>query len=301
MSDHNTENYAAMLHEAQQASLARRGHTAPAHIRDRLPRKAKNAGINVPNPSYAEPVPVEYDLEELIRRYEIPTLGQLRTDHMSPEAAAEMQEVKAMLRGWRERVGDGENLSVLLSSPTSGTGKTHMAGWAAYSFCEVLAPAYEPSMWDGTDVFDEEKGEAVIVPTTLTLTDQELLDMQNDANWRTKMRVIRTDDPTKPIRHWNMPKLIVVDDIGQAGLINKVKQDPAIQEGERKSRYFRFVDWAYTAGIPLFITTNLAIDYLKHEYFNTYTWTRLDEMTRDGHMYGMTEVPPYRQEISGRK
>lgn len=94
--------------------------------------------------------------------------------------------------------------------------------------------------------------------------------------------------------------VVVVDDAGDTeGLIPFVRQDDRSQALERQARYFKLIDYCYSAGVSLIITGNLTLDALA-SHVGGRAWSRLLEMAPAGQMVDLTGVPDYRRQTGGR-
>ena len=91
--------------------------------------------------------------------------------------------------------------------------------------------------------------------------------------------------------------IIVIDDVGTEQQIPYVPS--ARQDDERRSRYFKAIDYCYTEGISVLITGNMRLNDLQ-AHMGGRAWSRLLEMAPTGQMVDMTGVPDYRRREGGR-
>ena len=93
--------------------------------------------------------------------------------------------------------------------------------------------------------------------------------------------------------------IVVLDDVGDEGVIPYVKTDADSQSAERIARYTKIIDYCYSKGISLILTTNLGIAELER-HIGGRAMSRLSEMAGRGLIVDLTGVPDYRWKKGGR-
>lgn len=109
----------------------------------------------------------------------------------------------------------------------------------------------------------------------------------------------RLDGETHASNEISGAKIVVIDDVGAEGLIPYIRQDEKTQAAEREARYFKLVDYCYSAGVSLIITGNLSLDALA-DRIGGRAWSRLLQMAPAGCMVNLSGVPDYRRRAGGR-
>lgn len=203
-------------------------------------------------------------------------IGDLKTNHNLRVADA----VHAA-HEWKARYKDGYmDASLVLSGPY-GTGKTHIA---------------KSILWSIVDVPDGHSDAAVPAGKFYLANDLLLLlaPMQN--------KTTGVVDAPRPSSIIGTAPIVVIDDIGGQQVFQYISKDD--QEHERHARYFRFIDYCYTAMVCVIITTNLSIEGLQDSQFARHiggrAFDRLSEMAPKGFMIGLDGVPSWRQKVGGR-
>ena len=110
----------------------------------------------------------------------------------------------------------------------------------------------------------------------------------------------RLDGETNASNEVDGAEIVVVDDAGSSeGMIPFVRQDDRTQAVERHARYFKLVDYCYSAGVSLIITSNTTLDELA-AHVGGRAWSRLLQMAPAGYMVNLSGVPDYRRKAGGR-
>lgn len=85
--------------------------------------------------------------------------------------------------------------------------------------------------------------------------------------------------------------IVVIDDVGTEQTLEYVAA--GAQEIEMQNRYFRIINHAYSEGVSIIITANLALSGLILRLGGR-AWSRLQQMCPPGCIVDMTGVPDYR-------
>jgi len=203
------------------------------------------------------------------------SLATLDTSH--PSVANAVKQARA----WAARKRDSyDDASMVLSGPY-GTGKTHIAKSILWSM--TLKPDGHPN--------------AAVPSGRFYLANDLLLKLSPTRDKATG--IVDTPRPSSMIG--NAP-IVVIDDVGGQQILPYVAA--ADQEHERHARYFRFIDFCYTAMVSVIITTNMSLDGLHGSEFGQHiggrAFDRLSEMAPKGFMIGLDDVPSWRQKAGGR-
>ncbi len=207
--------------------------------------------------------------EDTRRKLKRVTLDTLDTSHPMVKGAVDMA------RAWAQRKRDGvADASVVLAGGV-GTGKTHIARAILWSMCYSL----------------EDGSHTIPVGRFFHATD-----------------LIMSLEPTK--NSYNMTEIprassviggapiVIIDDIGSEMKIPFTAKENIADEIQ--ARYFRIIDYCYTAQISLVITSNLGLQQLA-QHLGRRSWDRLGVMAPAGFMWEMGNTPSWRVKESGRK
>ena len=203
-------------------------------------------------------------------------INDLDTTHHQQVATA----VQAA-RDWKTRMIGGDlDASLVLSGPY-GTGKTHIA---------------KSILW--STVYTVEGKPDVVVPVGRFFIANELLTRLAPS----QDKITNALEMPRPSSLVGNAPMVIIDDVGGQQIIPYVSRDD--QDGERHARYFRFIDYCYTAMVSVIITTNLSIEGLEDSQFARHiggrAFDRLSEMAPVGFMVGLDGVPSWRQKQGGR-
>ncbi len=206
--------------------------------------------------------------EDTRRKLQRVTLDTLDTSHHAVKGAVDMA------RAWAQRKRDGvQDASVVLAGGV-GTGKTHIARAILWSMCYCL----------------EDGSHTVPVGRFFHATD---LIMSLEP---TKNAYNMTEIPRASSIIGGAP-IVIIDDVGSEMKIPFVAKDSMMDEVQ--ARYFRIIDYCYTAQISLVITSNLGLEQLA-SHLGRRSWDRLGVMAPAGFMWEMGNAPSWRKKESGR-
>lgn len=217
----------------------------------------------------------EVDRNELAAHYGITLLDSLTTEHLSQEQAAQYNNLLSRIRQWRQLVSEPQNAGrfFVLASPEVGIGKTHMAQAVFDSFGHLLTVS-------GKDEKQFVHNGKLLKPKDA----MALFESQGDTGnlKRSQNKLTR--------RH----KVLVLDDIGREGIIQYVSQQGDGQLIEKRSRYFALIDFCYSNGISVFMTTNYDLAGLE-EFLGKAVWSRIQQRTAPQHLVELRGFPDFRE------
>ncbi len=214
--------------------------------------------------------------------YNLPSLSELTTNHMSHEKRQRFERLIISVRKWRQDAPTNSGLSFLLSSKQVGVGKTHIAKAVNASFCRVV----------GNMQYIGDVAQFRVEHRSRLFTARQLINLLGG-------------DAQKDL--WEIvPKhvtCLVIDDLGREGYLDYVKAD---QQGqEKESRYFHLINHLYETRkngrfpVNLFITTNLTANEVQ-TLLGEASWSRLLQMCPKGYIVEPGELDDYRRIVSGR-
>lgn len=237
-----------------------------------------------PAPSPQPPAPSSYrpiTFEEARSTFNLPTLGQLTTNHLNRQQANQLTELLISVRSWRTQADQRPGLSYAILSPDVGIGKTHIAESVAASYASITGDlAYE----NDAPLFTLEQ-------TARLYTARELINLLGGEH-------------AQPLSQIAPPHIrcLVIDDLGREGYLDYVKASE--QQKEKQARYFHLIDHIYKrrqgrSPVSLFITSNLLANQLT-DLLGEAVWDRLLQLAPRGYITELTGLPSYRRLASGR-
>lgn len=232
-----------------------------------------------PHPAQGSGELTAEELAQARQFFGLVTLDSLTTDHMAAAAAARYRELLAAVREWRRENVPGQ--AFVVCSKSKGAGKTHIGKAVMDSFSRIYWTGERPRFY-GAEVegITLERNGALI-------TARQCMELVGEGEgWQEKLAA----------RRW---QIVVLDDVGREGLLKFIKQDET-QVSERQARYYEFINFCYEVGLKLFMTSNLLWGEMER-FFNSATWSRLNEMAPAGNVYELLQVPDYRLLMSGRQ
>lgn len=256
--------------------------TAQEQLEQRRPANGRPLLIAdlIPGAQHVEPAPRWPEMPSRPRPQRV-ILDTLDTGHPKVRYAVQMA------RAWAERKRAGhQDISLILTGP-NGTGKTHIARAIWWSMVE------QSIEHDGAPTPDAEPQ-----PSGRFYASNDLLaKMGNSRDKETGIIV-----PVRAASVIGYPPMVVIDDVGAEQVIQFVGKED--QEAERHTRFFKAIDWCYTAQISVIVTSNLSIDELA-QHLGRRSWDRLAQMAPklpDGtnFMVDLSGVPSWRVKAGGR-
>ena len=234
----------------------------------------------IPTPSAQKVIPLSF--ADIVKRENIPTLDDLKTDHMSAEQGKLFLQKIRLFREW-DRVRRTQGLSIIICG-SYGIGKSYIANCLAHTRLNVeWGIGNEPSLVDGVPNYQ-------VHISSRFMTARDL------------MTIITRD------KHYSPKSLFqggintfVIDEIGREGKIDFVKADD--QASEIQSRYYEIVNYVATIAPDkrpsLIFTTNLETTEL-NQVFNGATRSRLSMLAPRPYILNMPKLPNYWQRLGGR-
>jgi DNA replication protein DnaC len=268
--------------------LMQNGQTSLAEKRRELASPPRHIGQINPLSATPDPRALE-DVLAAIRRPERVTLDTLDASH--PKVAYAV----SMARTWAQRKRASYlDASLVLCGP-NGVGKTHIARAIWWS---MTTRATRPE-------WDEESQTFVEQPLPGTEQPSGLFKLSND--WITALGQTRDADTglittARASALVGTSPLVVIDDVGAEQAIPFIAGEQ--QAIEKEVRFFKLVDYCYTAQISLVVTSNKPLAELA-THLGRRAWDRLTQMAPrlpngDSFMVEMFDVPSYRVATSGR-
>lgn len=238
------------------------------------------------------PLPVvrKATIADVRREYELASLDQLTTNHMSQQQKEWFNGLVANVKRWREAVKTTPYESFIISSKEVGIGKTHIAKAIMTTFSSIV----------GDLEYQDDVPQFKLWKRAKMYTAPELIRQIGIEGMG-----ISTLIPAKV-------KCIIIDDLGREGYIDYVKADQ--QANEKRRRYFELINYMYEhrrkarlgyAGrvereaTALFITTNLSTVEIK-ELMGDAAYSRLLHLCPIGNIYEINGLDDYRRVATGR-
>lgn len=216
------------------------------------------------------------------REYNLVSLNDLTTDHMTPNQRQRYDGLLSNVRQWRQDALSNNGLSFVLSSQQVGVGKTHIAKAVNASFCTFI----------GDMEYTDDVPQFRVAYSSRLYTARALINMLGGDEQKSVWEIVP--------RHI---KCLVIDDLGREGYLDYVKADQQLQE--KQSRYFHLINHLYETRrngqhpVNIFITTNLNAAEIK-ELLGEANWSRLLQMCPRGNILELDGIDDYRRVSSGR-
>lgn len=229
-------------------------------------------------------IPTRQEIKEF---FDIVTLDDFKTDHLTREQAQLFNDILQMVLNWHDRVKSGEDrLSFILCSKGNGYGKTEIAKAMMWKFHKITLTLNDDALIQHSDNLNKLVG---IKKNAKMLTGQEVMNLLGEPDWNKELR-----------KGVSKLKLLVIDEVGREEVLFE-KRDPELQIKTRQRRYNSIVNWCYQKHVNLFMTSNLTLNELKQYFGDNATWSRLDEMCPKGCRLEIEGLPDYRYKVkSGR-
>ncbi len=228
------------------------------------------------------PVTRKATMADVRNDYGLPSLSDLKTNHMSQEQRQRYDGLLVNVRKWRQDALSNRGLSFVLSSKQVGVGKTHIAKAVNASFCRVV----------GNMEYINDVPQFRMEFRSRLFTARELINMLGGDNQKSVWEIV--------------PKhvtCLVIDDLGREGYLDYVKADQQLIE--KQSRYFHLINHIYETRkngrypVNLFITTNLTANEVK-ALLGDANWSRLLQLCPKGNILELNGIDDYRSVSRGR-
>jgi len=219
--------------------------------------------------------------EDARKTYNLASLNDLTTAHMTADQKRRYDGLLVNVRKWRQDARSNSGISFFLSSKQVGVGKTHIAKAVNASFCSFV----------GDMKYIDDVPQFRVTYSSRLYTARTLINMLGGDEQKSMWEIVP--------RH---VKCLVIDDLGREGYLDYVKAEK--QEDERYARYFHLINHLYERRhgqhpVNIFITTNLTTKKSK-ELLGVANWSRLLQMCPKGYILELDGIDDYRAVSRGR-